>query len=723
MNGRIFKYYPAAILLFNCLCCPMHAQIITLGSLLDEMVDGERLTRLPTPSYRLLHASSYDRRAIQPHTAAWFSNSDFGLNTSNNYVRIETIDGRTEYVLMEADGPGAIIRFWTTVNYAGAKTLRIYLDHSTVPIIKGTLTQLIGRNGLVKGPLSFLSSMGNWDGDTGTGHNLYLPIPFAQHCKITLEHSSGNYQVYYNIDYRIYDPPASVETFTSSSLALYSAQYVSTLSALSNNHPRVVNAPITNRWSGRLKRDSGTQEIDFSGPAAIRYIKLQLSATDLMQALRSTHLEMDFDGETNAVHCPLGDFFGTGGSATTGCTWFVEFKTNNMMHAFWMMPFKQTATLRLVNHGRQPVDIVQAEILSGPYAWQTNSMHFHAIWREYLFEDSTSNSLTWVGEDLNYITLEGTGRLMGDSLSIFNDAGTDIPQSWENWWGEGDEKIYVDGETFPSHFGTGTEDYYGYAWCMPAAFNTPFIAQPIGGGNSQAGKTINTRLRLLDDLPYRSSLVFDMELLPWRAGRHRFAPTVFWYALPGGTCHTPDPLAASQLPVAQTTSGIELATNTCPIALRLEFDHMTITQNTGGAVSIVTTNGWGLSQEKCLFWKSCPLGASLTFELQAAFTGECALAIKMISLPKSGALSVWLNDLPLNNNIALTGDAGHPFTLYMGRHIVNKGVNQLRVEVAGLATEHSSADFVFDYLGNEGPYDVSRLWPWTEVGTLIFLGQ
>ena len=30
--------------------------------------------------------------------------------------------------------------------------------------------------------------------------------------------------------------------------------------------------------------------------------------------------------------------------------------------------------------------------------------------------------------------------------------------------GEGDEKVYVDGETFPSHFGTGTEDYYGYAW-------------------------------------------------------------------------------------------------------------------------------------------------------------------------------------------------------------------------------------------------------------------
>ena len=39
----------------------------------------------------------------------------------------------------------------------------------------------------------------------------------------------------------------------------------------------------------------------------------------------------------------------------------------------------------------------------------------------------------------------------------------------EAWWGEGDEKVFVDGEKFPSHFGTGTEDYYGYAWCWPVA--------------------------------------------------------------------------------------------------------------------------------------------------------------------------------------------------------------------------------------------------------------
>jgi hypothetical protein len=55
---------------------PIHAQTITLGSLLDEMVDSERLTRLPPYPYKLLHASSYDRCAVQPRTLAWFSNDD-----------------------------------------------------------------------------------------------------------------------------------------------------------------------------------------------------------------------------------------------------------------------------------------------------------------------------------------------------------------------------------------------------------------------------------------------------------------------------------------------------------------------------------------------------------------------------------------------------------------------------------------------------------------------
>ena len=63
---------------------------------------------------------------------------------------------------------------------------------------------------------------------------------------------------------------------------------------------------------------------------------------------------------------------------------------------------------------------------------------------------------------------------MGDTLAVVNGAAA--------WWGEGDEKIYVDDESFPSHFGTGTEDYYGYAWCRAKSFSSPFHANRKGAG-------------------------------------------------------------------------------------------------------------------------------------------------------------------------------------------------------------------------------------------------
>lgn len=130
---------------------------------------------------------------------------------------------------------------------------------------------------------------------------------------------------------------------------------------------------------------------------------------------------------------------------------------------------------------------------------------------------------------------------MGDTLTIFNRTG--------RWWGEGDEKIYVDGETFPSHFGTGTEDYYGYAWCMGNPFSAPFIAQPEGGGNVRPGFTVNDRYRSLDAIPFAKSLKLDMEV--WHAAKTKidYAPATFFYLRPGGKSNIePDPKAAAEPP-------------------------------------------------------------------------------------------------------------------------------------------------------------------------------
>jgi hypothetical protein len=81
--------------------------IITLPSLLKEMADPEAITHFPDPSYKLIQQSSYDRRSIHPDSAGWFANDDY-----TQFIREEENDGRREFVMFEADGPGAVVRWW-----------------------------------------------------------------------------------------------------------------------------------------------------------------------------------------------------------------------------------------------------------------------------------------------------------------------------------------------------------------------------------------------------------------------------------------------------------------------------------------------------------------------------------------------------------------------------------------------------------------------------------
>ncbi|MDR1724569.1 MAG: peptidylprolyl isomerase [Tannerella sp.] len=80
---------------------------VTLETLLEEMVSCEANTYFP--EYKCLQQSSYDRRSLSPGNSDWYANND-----GSGYYRTDTIDGRTEKVLFEADGPGVITRIWLT---------------------------------------------------------------------------------------------------------------------------------------------------------------------------------------------------------------------------------------------------------------------------------------------------------------------------------------------------------------------------------------------------------------------------------------------------------------------------------------------------------------------------------------------------------------------------------------------------------------------------------
>jgi len=99
------------------------AESVTIESLLEEMVDRSRVAQLDAPSYTCRQFSSYNRGSVAPDQPGWFANAD-----QSQFLRTETVNGREENVMMDAEGPGAIVRWWLTMAGLGSGrgTLRIY---------------------------------------------------------------------------------------------------------------------------------------------------------------------------------------------------------------------------------------------------------------------------------------------------------------------------------------------------------------------------------------------------------------------------------------------------------------------------------------------------------------------------------------------------------------------------------------------------------------------
>ncbi|HET6254323.1 MAG TPA: DUF2961 domain-containing protein [Puia sp.] len=491
---------------------------ITVNSLLKEMTDRNSLATYSGPAYRLIQSSSWDRaRLNRSDSKNWFANKDY-----NNYIRKENHGDRTEYVIMDARGPGAITKWWLPRDeFLGDRIVRVYLDDDPRPVIEENYLDFIDGSSFVKWPLAFVSSDEKdvpfqYSMPVGmvkqVGSDLYLPIPFSRSCKITLDDSV----FYYCIDYRMYPPGTSVASF---SKAAYEKSRPEAVAAASRAllAPNDITAPLER--SATLGRGQSLSIELPAGAHAIDGIYLKIDSKDNKQMNRAAVLQVVADG-SRTVWSPVAEFFGGGVYARPVKNWNSEVTEAGWMISDWIMPYKSSATVILKNYGDQPVHAV-LKVRSKPCAWKESSMYFHADWHE----EAPLNAPPF--KDWNYVEITGKGRYAGDVLTVYSTPA--------GWWGEGDEKIYLDGETFPSQLGTGLEDYYGYAWGVANHFNSPFIAMPsrdARGKDNWSGYSTMERIRLLDDIPFETSLKVDMEAWIVKAGVS-FSVASFWYGAAG----------------------------------------------------------------------------------------------------------------------------------------------------------------------------------------------
>ena len=653
---------------------------ITLESLLREMVDRDNLARYPSPQYVNRQFSSYDRGSTGADQPGWYANSDRTM-----FIREEVNNGRKEYVMMDTGGPGAIVRFWMTFagKNSGNGIMRFYFDEDTVPIIEGKAFDVLSGNLLAGEPLA--SSVSDLSPYEMRGHNLYLPLPYGRHCKITYESRNitnyGNKEntgesVYYNINYRTYNPDIDVETFSFEALEkaedLVNAVQNQLLARTEGFDP----SGLTSERISTSLKPGEDWSADFTGSKAIKAIALKLEAENLPRALRTTIIEAEFDGETT-IWCPAGDFFGTGYQIRLSNTWYSMVDEDGSMQAFWVMPFEKNCRISLHNSGGEEVKIA-GEILLGDWNWDQRSMHFGTSWHQFT-NIFTREGMTENDEgspfDINYVELSGQGVYVGDVLTLFNTSYI--------WWGEGDEKIYIDGESFPSHFGTGTEDYYGYAWGgrSKSFSNHPFIAQPDETGNAKPGYVVNLRYRGLDAIPFNSHLKVDMELWHWHSTYMNYAPACFYYLKPGGSINIEPDLQGIQAQVAIRSTDIISNAMTSDV---MEAENMSFYNSCGNERGSMAINRYGdipLSNMLHVQWRDGSPGDKIYFTFVSEKEGSYDITGKFNTGPGFGTFSASLNGTSLAGRIDLNSAERSGRSVPLGKGLIKKGENILAFEV------------------------------------------
>jgi len=643
------------------------ASEITTRSLLTELTDLSAITEYPNPPFTCKQFSSYDRKSVTADDHdAWFANADCG-----QYLRVEERDGRKEHVMVDVDGPGAIVRIWSA-NPKG--TLRIYLDHSETPVIEAPLADVLsGKFAGIPLPIAHTVSAG-W--------NCYFPIPYAQHCKITSD--EGGF--YYHVNYRTYPAETRVVSFKPADLTELAGEVAVIAEQLATPEQGGEAVAAKLRDLARIGTDEkwvkigpGESELwrsDASQSGAIAALRVRVRADDMESALRQLVLRIAFDGD-ETVRCPLGDFFGAAPGLNTYASLPVGVTGDGEMWSHWVMPFEKSVRLSVENHGKQPVEM-WLRMAGMEREWTSNSMHFHAKWRTE-FDVPTRPMQDW-----NYLTAKGRGVFVGAAFHIANPV--------KNWWGEGDEKIFVDGEEFPSHFGTGTEDYYGYAWCSPRLFTHAYHNQPRCDGPGNYGHTAVNRWHVIDRIPFAKDFKFDMELWHWHAETKVGMSIVsYWYSRPGATDEFP-PIDPADLRVTQIEKYVAPR-----VKGALEGEEMKILAKTGAP----GPQEWGgLSNEKHLWWRQAKVGDKLVLGFDVEKAGKYRVFARFLTAGDYGIHQLTVNDQPAGEPIDLYNQGVKPSKeRELGTFELVEGQNRLTVEVVG-ANEKAAKSYMFglDYL-------------------------
>jgi hypothetical protein len=264
-----------------------------------------------------------------------------------------------------------------------------------------------------------------------------------------------------------------------------------------------------------IKANEKIQIADIKGEGLISRIWVTIDSRD-PDYLRKILIRMYWDDESHpSVEVPIGDFFGSPFQYKHHLPKYLGMSSGGF-YSYFPMAFKYGARIEIENQSEEEVYAFYYQI--NYYSLDKGSMpdempYFHAYWNRDIRTDYPEN----------YIALEAEGKGFFVGLN-FNGQ----PYDGRLFYLEGDEMIYVDGETAPSIHGTGLEDYFTSGWYFKdGEFSASFHGLTLL--DQGTGRVTAYRHHIPDAIPFNKSIQVSLEHGHGNKEVIDLSTTSFWY--------------------------------------------------------------------------------------------------------------------------------------------------------------------------------------------------
>jgi hypothetical protein len=413
-----------------------------------------------------------------------------------------------------------------------------------------------------------------------------------------------------------------------------------------------------------LKPGEAVTLLNHEGAGCVHRFWVTISPRTNVDILSQVILRMYWDGDKYpSVECPIGAFFGVGFGEQKDYTSLPLNENSGGYNCYWPMPFHKSARWTLTNGSNTKLESFYYNIdYTSLESLPANTRHFHAQFRR--------ENPTTPGKNYTMLETTGEGHYVGTALFM-----TGLTMGFL----EGNEMVYIDGDTKPAIEGTGTEDYFSSGWYFDRGlYSAPYHGVVIK--DEKKPRISAYRWHVEDAIPFTKSIRFTIEHGAENTVPADYSSVAYYYL--AGPSPMPFPLPADLLP-----SHWEFP-NKFAIVDAVEAENLQSSAKvTSGGLwahdmpssddGVIWSNGSVLS------WYPDQPDAVLTLQIPCPAEGDYHLIARMVCGPGSATVQFLVGGKPVGNPVDLYSPTEVPKEFSIGTFSLKPGAFPISIRVAG----------------------------------------